>query len=157
MSVLLGLRDVELAPAGLGGGLGQRPRLLGRKRNGHRQAGLVFGHRRDLEVLRGRSSVGRGPVEPGEYPVREGVRQLPCAVRPEVQVDDRLAVGEVPVDAVDDRRADEFVVLATVVGQCHGGRRGAGVLPHAVDDRVVAGLGSFPAVIAIHREVAPAD
>ena len=32
-----------------------------------------------------------------------------------------------------------------------------GALPHPVDDRVVAALDAVPAVVAVHREVAPAD
>ena len=52
VGVLLGLGDVELAPAGLREGLGQRARLFGREGDLDRQACLVLGHRHDEQVGR---------------------------------------------------------------------------------------------------------
>ena len=97
VGVLLGLGDVELAPAGLGEGLGERARLLGPEGDEDRQAGLVFGHRHDEQVGRGRPARRRAPVEAVERrAVDQGVGELARAVGAEVGVDDRLASARSP-------------------------------------------------------------
>ena len=60
---------------------------------------------------------GAGPVEAVERRIGEGVGQLAGPVGPEVGMDDRVAVADAAVDAVDDRRADELVVLAAGVAR----------------------------------------
>ena len=158
MGVLLGLGDVELAPAGLRERLGERAGLLGREGDRDRQARLVLGHRHDEQVARApagrrarrgrsrRSRVGQGvgraggPGRPGSWRGRSASPSRDDAV-----------------DAVDDGRRDELVVLAARVGRLDRGGRAAARCPLAVDDRVVAALDPVPALVAIHREVAAAD
>jgi hypothetical protein len=74
-------------------------------------------------------------------------------------VDDRIAIGEGAVgDTVDDGRGDELVGLAPVVGRLDRGAGGWRVMSGlAMDDRVIAPFGPVPALVAIHREVAPPD
>ena len=58
--------------------------------------------------------------------VGEGVGQLAGPVGAEVRVDDRVAVANAAVDAVDDGRRDELVVLAAGVGRLDRRGRGRG-------------------------------
>ncbi len=158
VGVLLGLGDVELAPARLRERLGQRPGLLGREGDLDRQAGLVLGHRDDQQVSRGGPAVGRRPVEAVEDGIGQRVDQLSRPVGPEVGVDDRLAVADHAVDPVDHGRRRR-------TRRSRRGRRpprsprsaARRVLPHPVDDRVVASLDALPALVAVHRVVAAAD
>ena len=157
VGVFLGLGDVELAPAGLGEGLRQRASLLGREGDRDREPGFEFGHRHDEQVRRRRAAIGRGPIERHELSIGEGVDQLARPIRPEIGVDQWVAAAHGAIDAVDDRRGEEFVVLAALVAgldRCHRAQR---VLAHAVDDRVVAALDPVPAAVAIHRPVAAGD
>ena len=82
--------------------------------------------------------------------------ELASPIGPEIGVDDRIARLDAGVGA-DDRRRDEFVVLAPGVGGLDGFGGGGGSLPHPVDDGVVAALDALPAVVAVHRVVAPTD
>ena len=84
------------------------------------------------------------------------MRQLAGAVGAEVEVDDEVARRH-RQRAVEHRRLDELVALATLVGRRHrlGGRRGARAAP--MDDRLVGALGPLPAPVAIHGVVAAAD
>ena len=157
MGVLLGLGDVELAPARLREGLGERAGLLGRERDLDRQAGLVLGHRDDEEPGRGGPAVRRCPIEAAQLRVGQGVDELARPIRPEVGMDDRVAVAHEAVDPLDHRRPHELVVLAALVGRFDGGNGRRRALPHPVDDRVVALLDPLPPVVAIHGVVAPAD
>src|SRR5207249_7324415 len=72
-------------------------------------------------------------------------------------VDDRVAVTDTAVDAVDDRRRDELIVLAAGVGRLDRRRSGRRALPHPMDDRVVAARRALPALVAVHGVVAAAD
>ncbi len=75
--------------------------------------GLVLGHGHDVEVARPLAAVeGRG-VE--LVAVDERVGQLPRAIGAEVEVDHDVAVADTAVDAVDDARLDELVVLAAAI------------------------------------------
>ena len=115
MGVFLGLGHVELAPARLREGLGERARLLGREGDSDREATLVFGHRHHQQVGRGGLAVRRRSVECREVQVGQGVDQLARPVRAEVGVDHRVPAADRAVDAVDHRRREEFVVLAALV------------------------------------------
>ena len=55
-------------------------------------------------------------------------------------MDDGVAVADAAVDAVDDRRRDELVVLAARVAASIAASARRRVLAHPVDDRVVAAL-----------------
>ncbi len=157
MGVLLGLGHVELAPTGLREGLGQRACFLRRERDVDRQARLVLGHRHHEQVGRSGSAVGRRAVEAGEVAIGQGVGQLARPVGAEVGMDDRVARADGTVHAVDHGGGHELVVLAAGVGGLDGGDRVGCVLPHPVDDRVVAPLDPVPAAVAVHRPVATAD
>ena len=140
-------------------GLGQRARHLGRERDLDRQARLVLGHRHDEEVGRRRAAVGRRPVEAVE---RRASASAWVSWRARSARKLAWMIGSpsrtAAVDAVDDGRGHELVVLAARVGGLdRGGRGRCGVLPYAVDDRVVAALDPLPAPVAVHREVAAAD
>ncbi len=159
VGVLLRLRDVELAPAGLAHRLGQRTGGLGREGHVDGQTGFVGGHRDDVQVDRRRPFTGCPAVEAGEgRTLGERPGQLPSPVGPEVGVDDDVAVDQRRADAVDGRRDDELVGLAAGVGGLDGlGRRRRSMLPFPMDDRVVSALDALPALITIHREVPAAD
>ncbi len=124
-----------------------------------RQVGLVLGHGHDQQVGRGGATGWRAAVEAVEGgAIGESVDQLPGAVGPEVGMDDRLAWLDRVMVPGDDRRADELVGLAAAVrGLDRGGRRLGVFGGLAVDDGVIAGFDSLPAVIPIHRVVAPTD
>ncbi len=123
MGVLLGLRDVELAPAGRSDRAGEARHHLRRERDLDGQARLVFGHR-DHEQVAGRGPAGRaGPVKRAERGIRERVHQLPCSIGPEVGVDDRLAIRERAADALDDRGRHELVADAARIRGLNGGGR----------------------------------
>ena len=111
VGVLLRLGDVELAPARLCHRAGEAGHDLGRERDARpagpprtRPSSRRGGRRR-------RRAVGRGAIERCEVAVRERVVELAGAVGAEVRVDDRFAVGQSAVDAVDDGRPDELVGL----------------------------------------------
>src|SRR4051812_18367425 len=82
--------------------------------------------------------------------------QLAGPVRPKVGMDDRIIVADDAVDALDDSRSDELVVLAAGVRGLHRRCRGDGALAHGVDDGVVALLDALPATVTIHAEPSPA-
>jgi hypothetical protein len=82
--------------------------------------------------------------------------ELASPIGPEVGVDDGFTWPQGSRHA-DDRWPDELVVLATRVASFDRLQRRCRALPHPVHDRVVAGLRAVPALVAIHREVAPAD
>ena len=157
MCVLLGLGEVDLPPAGLGEGLRQRPGFLGREGDLDGKAGLVLGHRDDLDVRRRGAAVWRGPVEVGEVRVGQGVDQLAGAIGPEVGVDEAVAVAHPAVDAIDDRRRDELVALTAPVGGADRLDGARGLLPHPVDDRVIAALDPVPPAVAVHGPVPAPD
>ena len=52
---------------------------------------------------------------PSNVPIGQGVDELARPIRAEVGVDHRVAAADRAVDAVDDRRREEFVVLAALV------------------------------------------
>ena len=83
--------------------------------------------------------------------------ELPGPISPEVEVHDDISVADSAVDAVDDRRLDEFVALAAGIAVQDGLRCGWRVQTSAVDDRVVSALSALPAPVTIHRVVAAAD
>ena len=155
MRVLLGLGDVELAPADVRDGLRERVGDLGRERDADRQSGLVLGHRDDQHAARERA-VGRA-IEGREVGVRERMRELARSVGAVVAVDERIAVADGAVDPIDDGGLDELVVLAPFVRRLDGCERGRSLQSHAVDDRVVAALRPVPALVAVHRVVAATD
>ena len=120
VGVLLGLGDVELAPAGLGDHLGQgrlRPRLGERDRVGPALA--VLGHRRQVED---RAAAARELLESG---LGQRPGQLAGAIGAEVE-EDRDVARRRPVVLADHRRLDELVGLIAVVGGLDRLRRGLG-------------------------------
>ena len=157
MRVFLGLGHVELRPARFRERLRERPGGLGRERHLDRQAILEGRHRHDERDRRHRAAARRRPVEAVE--VRQGQRtgQLPRAVGAEIGMDDGVAIADEAVDAVDDRRYDELIGLATRVRLVDRGDSRLRMSPLAVDDRVVTALRPLPAGVAVHRPVAPAD
>ncbi len=130
--------------------------LLGPEGDLHGQARLVLGHRDHQQVAGRGPAVRRRPVERREVGVGERVDELASPVRAEVDVDDRVAVAQHAVHAVDYRRHHELVRLAAGIGAFDRGRRRRGMLPHPVHDRVVATFGALPALVPVHRPVAPA-
>ncbi len=122
-----------------------------------RKPSLVLGHRDDPQVPRRSLSARARAIECVERHIGERVGELASPVRAEVQVDDRLAIVELAVDAVDDRRLHELVSFAVGVGLLDGRRRAGSMLPHPEDDRVVGQLDPIPTLVAIHPEIAPAD
>ena len=151
MGVLLGLGDVQLAPAGGGDRLRQR-RLRPLLGEGDRVGPLfaVGGHRRDFE---GRPAGAAELVE-----VRLGQRPGHLARPVGAEVDeDRDVAGGGAVVVADHGRQHELVGLPVGVGvgdRLGGARR---LLALGVDDRVVGELHPLPAGVAVHRVVAAAD
>ena len=115
MGVLLGLGDVQLAPAGRLERAGETGHDLRREGHEDRQVRLVLRHRHDEEVIRRWPAVRRGAVEAVERRIGEGVGQLPRPVRAEVGVHDGLAIDDRSVRALDHGRSDELVVHAPLV------------------------------------------
>ena len=88
--------------------------------------------------------------------LEEGLHQLAGAVLAEIEVDDLIAVLD-QLGAVDDGGADELVVLALGIGQIDGGGGVRGVPALAVHQAAPGDLGAVPAVVAVHRPIAPGD
>ena len=102
--VLLGLGDVELAPAGLAHRLGQRARGLGREGDEDGQPLLVLGHRHDEEVVgRGRPAgdVRSKPSKAG--PSASAWVSWRARSARKLAMDDRIAGRQRRVDAIDRR------------------------------------------------------
>ena len=66
-----------------------------------------------MHVARASAAVERLAIE--RVAIDQGVGQLAGAIGAEVEVDHHVAVADRAVDAVDDRRLDELVVLAAGV------------------------------------------
>ena len=135
VGVLLGLGDVELAPAELREDLGQAGDESAAGRRPRPAAPSSY----SVIVTTSRSRGRRPRSKPVEVvAVDQRVDQLARAVGAEVEVDDDVAVAHGAVDAVDDRRRDELVVLAARVAVEHGLlARWRDCRPLAVDDRLV--------------------
>ena len=140
MCVLLGLGCVELTRAGGGKDLGERvrhPLLLEDDRA--LEVVAVARHRDDVDAC-----------------LEQTLRQLADTVRPEVE-DDRGVSGRVePRAAREHDGLDELVGDAPRVARSQPPRRRRQPPRHAVEDRGQRRVGSFPAVVAVHR-VVPAD
>src|SRR5204863_3937233 len=95
-------------------------------------------------------------IELCEVGFGERAGELTGAVGAEIEMDDRVPVGDAVVVA-DDGRPDELVGLAPIAAGGDGGQRVGSVLAPGVDDRVVGELRPIPALIAVHRVVATAD
>ena len=113
---------MELRPASLADGLGQRGNDLRAEDDLDRQVGLVLGHRAVENAL------GRRPglvaIEADKVGVSESVRELARPVGAEVAVQDCVAVGDRRVvHSVDDGGSDEFVVLPAGVAGLDRGYR----------------------------------
>ncbi len=140
--VLLGLGDVELRAAGVRDDLRDGDRgALRRKGDGERPV-LVVGRQR--RVVRDRVGQLRG--------------DLAHPVRAEVEGQDGVALVDPRLLVPDRRRADELVGLVARVGVLRRllGRVGV-VLGLAADEQVDGLVGPVPALVAVHREVAPDD
>ena len=136
--VLLGLRHVQLPQSAPRQHF--RHRLLHRlllEGDGAVEVAAVAGH--------------RGQVEAG---LEQLLGQLARAVGAEVEEDRAVAVLE-PRAAVDHDRLDELVGDARVVACPDGGDRVGGMRALAAHDGGVRALGSLPALVAVHRPVAP--
>ena len=108
MGVLLGLGDVQLALAAAGDHLGQRRlRRPRRKRDRVVPALAVLGQRGQVHLG------ALAPRELVELGLAQRAHQLASPVGAEVEVQDRVAVGDSVVVA-DHRRADELVGLAAL-------------------------------------------
>ena len=159
VGVLLGLRDVELAPARVG----DAPARQGTTSGGNATAtgrsasySVIVTTSRSCGAARPSGAARSNAVEPR---VGEGVDQLARPIGAEVRVDDRLAVPERrrprPSMTVG---VHELVVSPRAYAAVDRPRpRSSARSPRPVHDRVVAGLGPLPAPVAVHREVAAAD
>ena len=150
MRVLLGLGGVELLEAGLGDDLGHRHDLRGRE--GRLHAGnphLVFGEGHEREVSD--DALAREAVE---VLLHQRPGELPRAVGPEVEEDDRVAVLHRRAVADDVRRHQLVAARVVLVAALDGGDRAIAPRSGRVDDRVVRELGALPALVAVHRVVA---
>jgi hypothetical protein len=151
MRVLLGLGNVQLAAALARDDVRQR-RLGMRRREGDRigPALLVPGQRRVAA-----HDLAAAAIDFAEAGVGQRAGDLAHAVGAEVERDDRIAGADARVVA-DRRRLDELVGLAALVGGADRlDRRARAVLGAAVDEQVVGLLRAIPALVAIHRPVAP--
>ena len=150
MRVLLGLGDVELCEVVLGEDVGQYVlrELLG---EGHRSGnrGVVLGEADETHARE------HGAFEPLERGVSECACDLTCAVRPEVEEDDSVAIGD-PYRS-DHRRNHELVVHACLVGGSnHCGRVVCGDAL-AEHHRLPGPLHPVPPIVAVHGVVAAHD
>ena len=82
------------------------------------------------------------------------VGELARAVGAEVEEDHGVAVAQ-PRPALDHGRLHELVALVPRVGLLDRGERVRGAAALAGDDRLVGGRDPLPALIAVHRVVAP--
>ena len=140
----------------LGEDLGQAGHRQRRKCDRDRQPRLVLGHRHDVQVARTLAAVECERVE--LIAVDQGVGELTRAIGAEVEVDDHVAVADRAVDAVDDRRLDELVVLATGVAVRDGLLPAAGACrPRPCTIASYARCDTLPALVAVHAVVATAD
>ena len=145
VGVFLGLGDVELAPAGRGDGLGQRSAAdLRRERDLDRQAASYS------VIVTTRRSLGAGspsgPARSKSANAGSARAWISCRARSARKLAWTMgvAVAELAVNAVDDGRQHELVVLPARVRRLDRRDRARRVLPDAVHDRVVAQLRSGP-------------
>ena len=102
--------------------------------------------------------MGRADAKAG---IHESGGQLPRAVSAEVHEHHRVAIDDRRAFAVfagDHRGGDELVVLAARI-RCRQrrGRIQCAVLGVRVDDRIPGAMQPVPALVAVHRVVAPSD
>ncbi len=151
MGILLGLGDMQLAQAA-GCQLARQGarRSRGLKRDGIGPPLLVARHR---HVVAHRGSAAA--VELVEVRVGQRAGQLAHAVGAEIEGDD----GVLRPDAAllpDEHRLDELIRLPAGVGVARRLRSAIrAVLGAAVDEQVVGELDPLPALVAVHRVVAP--
>ena len=130
---------------------------LRRERDGKLREFLAIG--REAHVSPELRHPGAG--ERAEGGVGQRTRDLARAVGAEVHEHDDITVGHrrVPSVAIRDCRGlDEFVIFAARVGgvQC-GLRRGGRIGRATVDQQIVGRRDAVPALVAVHRVIAPDD
>jgi hypothetical protein len=163
--VLLGLGDVQLRPSLGRHDLRERAaRVLGPERDGVLPALLVARERRQPPDGCGAAAPGparklglcAGPL--AEARLGERAHELAHAVGAEVEAQHAVGRG---VDAglrADERRLDELVGLAALVGVAHGLLAALGAVRRPpVDEQLVRAPRAVPAAVAVHRPVAPDD
>ena len=156
VGVLLGLGDVELAPAEARDDLREARHDDRREGDLDRQARLVLGQRHDR--------AGRGASAPRSKPAKSSSTRAWVSWRArsarKLKWTTTSPSRTRPSTPAMMRRLDELVVLAARVGRRERRRRVGGRLrpeAAAVDHGLVPGLRALPALVAVHAVVAPAD
>ena len=155
MGVLLRLGEPQAGPPVRGEHLGQVAREgLGRKDHGQAERGVVL---RQGQHAQGRRRLPLEAVEVGEG---QGAGELPGAVGPEVEEDDRVVVAQPPhrpiVGVGDDARFDELVGHAARIGVLDEGHGVGAAMAEAPGHRLVGEPRAVPPVVAVHGVVAAA-
>ena len=154
MRVLLGLRDAHLPEPGVADHLAEHQfEFLGGEGDIAGEVAVVLGQRDVVGVRAGDA------VEAIEVRVEECLGELAAAVGAEVEPQDDVAVVDALGSGIaEDHRQEELIGL---VGCVFGGdrlrREDVLWLADAVYDRVPGELVAVPALVAIHRVVAPDD
>ncbi len=155
MRVLLGLGQAQVRDAGIGPDVREDARQVARGEcDGQAEVAFVLGEADEVGPRRLR------PREVRERRFRQGAGELTGAVGAEVEEDDGVAVANRPDGLAlldDDRRLEELVGLVPGVGGLDGLRGARGVEARREHERLVGPRHAIPALVAIHRVVAPRD
>ena len=101
------------------------------------------------------------PLEIGEIRILEGGDDLPHAIRAEIEEDQSVAAFDATavtsLRSQNRNRLHEFIGDALLVEPQERFQRLLCLRPHAEGHQIVPALNALPALVPIHREVAPDD
>ena len=155
VGVLLGLGQAQIRDAPLGPDVREDACPGARRERGRQiELRLVFREADEVELRRLR------PRKVGKPGFGQRARDLPGAVRPEIEEHDRVPIDD-RADGLavlgDHRRLDELVGLAARVGGLDGRRRSLGAQAGGEHQRLVGAGHAVPALVAVHGVVAAGD
>ena len=155
MGIFFRLGSVILRSASFADGFGQSiPQQFHWKQNAVGQAFQVLRHR-DQPQISNRLEVG------GRFKIARGksLRQLTHSVGAEVVTEEDIAaLDSQAVIGADDGRGNEFVGDALVIGGLNRCQRvGRGLFALTESHRLVCLISAFPAPVAVHSIITPAD
>ena len=152
MGVFLGLGQPELAAPlcrhPFANAVGQDALWPGRRHIGAVAVGILD-HPQERRPFRTRSR-----RKPAERRIGHCRQYLARPVRAEVQAKESVAILGTGIVA-NDHRGHEFIHFTLGIGRGHGGLRGRRRLALGFDHRAVGPLDPLPAVVAVHRPIAP--